>query len=298
MTDAPAARPRRNSAGLRRDLELLEVLAEEDAPDGLGVVRLADLVGRDKGQVSRTLATLAEAGLVARDPVTLGYTLGWQLYALAARTMEARLVREAGPSLRRVVRATHETTHLCVLRGGNVLTLSSELSEYRFRGLGWQGVSTAAWRTSAGRVLVSGWSDDELADWYAQHGTDEPVLPSSPTHGSESIVQPPPPPPGRLLVTDVKSLLTEIGRIRERGYATVDEEFEAGVVGVSAPVHDGRGEIIAAINISAPKGRLGGHLEEAGRLCARVARELSERLAASGGGPQDAASRAFSASTS
>lgn len=274
--------PRRNSAGLRRDLELLEVLAGDDAPNGLGVVRIADAVGRDKGQVSRTLATLAEAGLVTRDPDTLEYTLGYQLYALAARTAEARLVREAAPYLRRVVRATHETTHLCVLRGGNVLTLSSELSEYRFRGLGWQGVSTAAWRTSAGRVLVSAWSDDELGDWYAQHGTDDSVLPSSPTHGGESIVQPPPPPPGQLLVTDAESLLGEIRRIRERGYATVDEEFEAGVVGVSAPVHGESGEITAAINISAPKGRLGGHLEEAGRLCARVARELSDRLAAGG----------------
>jgi DNA-binding IclR family transcriptional regulator len=70
-----------------------------------------------------------------------------------------------------------------------------------------------------------------------------------------------------------------VRRIRERGYATVDEEFEAGVVGVSAPVHSEDGQIIAAINISAPKGRLGGHLDEAGVLTARVARELSLRLA-------------------
>jgi DNA-binding IclR family transcriptional regulator len=277
---ARSATPRRNSAGLRRDLELLDVLAREEArttAGGLGVVRIAELVGRDKGQVSRTLATLAEAGLVARDPHTLGYALGYQLYALAARTFEARLVREASPYLRRIVSATHETTHLCVLRGGNVLTLSSELSEYHFRGLGWQGVSTAAWRTSSGRVLVSGWSDDELVDWYHQHGHDESVLPSSPLAEREAVA--PTPPPGRLLITDEESLLSEIGRIRERGYATVDEEFETGVVGVSAPVHDTHGQIVAAINISAPKGRLGEHLDEAGRLTARVAREFSARLA-------------------
>lgn len=72
----------------------------------------------------------------------------------------------------------------------------------------------------------------------------------------------------------------EIRRIRERGYATVDEEFEAGVVGVSAPVYDFRRQIIAAINISAPKARLGDHLDEAGRLAARAATELSVRLGA------------------
>lgn len=277
-----SAKPRRNSAGLRRDLELLDVLARDEArttPGGLGVVRIAQLVGRDKGLVSRTLATLAEAGLVSRDPQSLGYSLGYQLYALAARTLEARLVREAAPYLRKIVSATHETTHLCVLRGGNVLTLSSELSEFHFRGLGWQGVSTAAWRTSSGRVLVSGWGDTELREWYHQHGHDEPVI--QPIHLPEKDVlsSQPVPPPGRLLVTDEESLLVEIGRIRERGYATVDEEFEAGVVGGSAPVHDNYGQIVAAINISAPKGRLGGHLDEAGRLTARVARDLSARLA-------------------
>lgn len=282
MANTTASTPRRNSAGLRRDLELLEVLARDEArtsPGGLGVVRIAELVGRDKGQVSRTLATLADAGLVSRDPQTLGYSLGFQLYALAARTFEARLVREASAYLRRLVGATHETTHLCVLRGGNVLTLSSELSEYHFRGLGWQGVSTAAWRTSSGRVLVSGWSDDELKEWYRTHGQDDPVIRTSPLAERESRALEPTPPPGRMLITDEDSLLTEIGRIRERGYATVDEEFETGVVGVSAPVHDAHGQIVAAINISAPKGRLGDHLDEAGRLTARVARDLSTRLA-------------------
>ncbi|MFD6054579.1 IclR family transcriptional regulator [Agromyces sp. NPDC060279] len=274
---------RRNSAGLRRDLELLEALGSDEAlqQGGLGVVRLAELAGRDKGQVSRTLATLADAGLVARDPVTLGYSLGYQLYALAARTAEARLVREATGYLRRIVAATHETTHLCVLRGGSVLTLASELSEHAFRGLGWEGVSTAAWRTSAGRVLVSGWSDEELAAWYELHGHDEAIVsPASSRPSGPSVVPPPPPPPGKLLVTDFDSLLAEIRRIRERGYATVDEEFEAGVVGVSAPVYDFRGQIIAAVNISAPKPRLGAHLDAAGRLAARGAAELSAQLGA------------------
>jgi DNA-binding IclR family transcriptional regulator len=284
MTETAPGRtttPRRNAAGLRRDLELLEVLARDEAratAGGLGVVRIAELVGRDKGQVSRTLATLAEAGLVTRDTSTLGYSLGYQLYSLAARTMEARLVREASPFLRRIVGATHETTHLCVLRGGNVLTLSSELSEYQFRGLGWQGVSTAAWRTSAGRVLVSGWTDAELADWYELHGRDDLVIRTSPLGETDARLAAPPA-AGRLVITDLDTLYAEMHRIRERGYATVDEEFEAGVVGVSAPVYDEQDQIIAAVNISAPKGRLGDHLDEAGRITARVALELSARLA-------------------
>ena len=280
----PKAVPRRNAAGLRRDLEILEILGspESTAAEGLGVLRVAELSGRDKGLISRTLATLAEFGLVARDEYTQNYRLGYQLYALAARTLESHLVGTAAPYLRRMVTATHETTHLCVLRGGNVLTLASELSEYAFRGLGWQGVSTAAWRTSSGRVLVSNWADDDLRRWYDTHGRDDPVtspvtpmlLRADPADAAAREND------GVPLVTDFESLKRQVALIRRQGYATVDEEFEKGVVGVSAPVFDFRGNIIAAINVSAPKTRMGGHLHEAGELAARVAAELSVQLGA------------------
>jgi DNA-binding IclR family transcriptional regulator len=274
--------PRRNSAGLRRDLELLEILGSTEAEShgGLGVLRIAELTGRDKGQISRTLATLAEAGLIARDKQTLNYRLGYQLYALAARTLESRIVREAAPYLRKIVTATHETAHLCVLRGDNVLTLTSELSEYAFRGVGWEGVSVAAWRTSSGRVLISDWGHDDLRRWYERHGRDHPVTsPVSPLLQQATATEVR---EGTPTITDFPDLLRHVHLIRTRGYATVDEEFEMGVVGASAPVYDFRGRITAAINVSAPKTRLGPHLDEVGALVARVAGELSAQLGANG----------------
>jgi DNA-binding IclR family transcriptional regulator len=265
---------------LRRDLELLELLgsAEAEANSGLGVVRIAELTGRDKGQVSRTLATLAESGLVARDKQNLNYRLGYQLYALAARTLESRIVREAAPFLRKIVTATHETAHLCVLRGDNVLTLTSELSEYAFRGVGWEGVSVAAWRTSSGRVLISDWGPEDLRRWYERHGRDHlvtsPVSPLLQQSRVQETLE------GTPTITDFAGLLRQVHLIRTRGYATVDEEFEMGVVGVSAPVYDFRGRITAAINVSAPKTRLGSHLDEVGELVATIAAELSAQLGA------------------
>ncbi len=73
-------------------------------------------------------------------------------------------------------------------------------------------------------------------------------------------------------------LLAEAAAIRSRGFAAVDEEFEVGLVGVSAPVRDFRGLIVAAVNVSAPKARLGPHLDEAGRRTLAIARELSAAL--------------------
>ncbi|MCO4275896.1 IclR family transcriptional regulator [Pseudarthrobacter sp. HLT3-5] len=281
------ARPaRRNSSGLRRDLQLLEILGSPEAvaASGLGVSKVAEIAGRDKAQVSRTLATLAEAGLVSRDPESLLYTLGYGLYALAARTAEARMVSVSAPYLKRVSAATHETTHLCVLRGGTVLTLKSEMSNHTYRALGWEGVSVDAWGTSAGRVLVSDWDVLALKDWYdthaakvaAQGDSGQPDL--SPLALESGQGQPGSQRQSKIQTFD--DLRSEVGLIRQRGYAVVDEEFELGVVGVSAPVYDFKQRIVAAFNVSAPKQRFGRHLEQAGALAAKVAMEFSATLGA------------------
>ncbi|MBI5160937.1 MAG: IclR family transcriptional regulator [Micrococcales bacterium] len=273
--------PRRNSSGLARDIEILEVLGGPEATqnEGLGVIQVAQLTGRDKAVVSRSLATLADAGLLVRDEVTLGYRLGARLYALAARTSESRLVSASRSHLRRLALSTRETTHLCVLRGGNVLTVMSELSPHEFRTTGWEGVTTAAWRTPSGRVLLSDWDRASLSRWYDEHGRDVAIVgPTDPVMARTGFAVLRTPPEDKAVVTDFESLLDELARIRSRGYATLDEELELGVVGASAPVRDLTGRIIAAINVSAPKARIGERLDGLGRYVAVAAEELSRQL--------------------
>ena len=275
---------RRNAAGLSRDLDVLEVLGTPEAlrSHGLGVNRVAELTARDKGQISRTLATLADAGFVDRDRASGKYRLGFQLYSLASRTAEARFVEEAGRYLRKVVNLTHETTHLCVLRGGNVLTLKSELSNHAFRGVGWEGVSVAALSTSSGRALLSDWNDAEIEEWYQEHAQDTRII--RPTIGAS--VQDPSAlgdaEENRRLgkIKDVEDLKKELNNIRKAGYAKVDEEFEWGLVGASAPIRDHSDRIIGVINVSAPKTRIGSHLDQVGEIIAKVGLEFSLHLGA------------------
>ncbi|MGV3712033.1 IclR family transcriptional regulator [Pseudolysinimonas sp.] len=287
-TAATESTGRRNSSGLTRDIEILDLLGgpEAEQAGGLGVMRLAQLTGRDKAVISRTLGTLANAGLVDRDPVSLNYRLGGRLYALAARTTEATMVARSRALLRRVAQTARETTHLCVLRGGNVLTLLSELSPHEVRTTAWAGVTTAAWRTPSGRVLISDWDRASLRHWYDLHGHDQALVGPLTTEMTTGFTLLDAPLEGKEVVTDFESLLAELQRIREQGYATLDEEFEAGVVGASAPVYDLSGRIVAALNVSAPKSRIGGQLDKLGVYVARAAAELSAHL---GGAPRPSA---------
>ncbi|WP_206477232.1 IclR family transcriptional regulator [Microbacterium sp. KRD172] len=274
---------RRNTSGLGRDIEILELLGSDEAVagGGLGVMRIAQLTGRDKAVISRTMATLSDAELVERDPSTMNFRLGSRLFAIAARTTEATLVSRARAHLRNIAQSTRETTHLCVLRGGNVLTVLSELSPHEFRTTGWEGVTTAAWRTPSGRVLISDWDRKSLTRWYEEHGRDEPLVgPLNPAMAAAGFAVLETPPENKAIVRDLDSLFAELQRIRERGYATLDEELELDVVGASAPITDFTGRIIAAINVSAPKSRIGGQLDRLGAYVAQAASELSASLGA------------------
>lgn len=61
-----------------------------------------------------------------------------------------------------------------------------------------------------------------------------------------------------------------------------DEESEPGLVAVAAPIRDFTGRVVAAINVSAPKFRLGTRLHPAGELVRAAAERLSETLGAPG----------------
>jgi len=76
---------------------------EAIAAGGLGVLRIAELVGEDKSQISRTLNALRQYGLVDRDLDTRAYRLGWALFAFAARSGDARVLAVGERTLKELV---------------------------------------------------------------------------------------------------------------------------------------------------------------------------------------------------
>src|SRR5579872_5235272 len=119
---AKAAGERETS--IRRGIEVLLSLAGEEtlAAGGLGVTRIAELLGREKSQVSRSLKALSEYGLVERNADST-YRLGWRLYALAQIAGERRLLEVAAPLMRRIAVTLGERVHLSVAQGTDSLTV-------------------------------------------------------------------------------------------------------------------------------------------------------------------------------
>lgn len=195
-------------------MEVLRELASEEClrRGGLGVVRIAVRLGREKSQVSRALRALQGEGLVQRDPRTRTYQLGWGLYTLAARGIETRLVRTAATHLHRLADEQQADVRLCVLVGGQVLTLISLPIE-------WAGGAEAPTRTPCGAVLTLDWPDAALGDLVADGG---------PAH---------------------TGLLDSRGQARVRGYVQFPET-DTEPARYAAPVRDFRGVVLAAIQLT------------------------------------------------
>ncbi len=248
-----------DATSLRRGLALLLAIEDEEALGKArpGVTKLASLIGSDKSQVSRSLKILAEHGLVDRDPETLGYRLGWRLLAMAGRSSRGGLLLAAEPLLKRLVRETGERAHLSVLSGTAVLTVLSEGSGYAVQAAGWVGRSVPLHSTSTGRALLFDHTYAEIAELVAGLPFDGATA-KAPRNASE--------------------LYERIVAARARGFALVDEEFEAGLVAVAAPVRDFGGRIVAALNVSAPRFRFSTKLPRAGKQVKAAADELSASL--------------------
>ncbi|HVG66558.1 MAG TPA: IclR family transcriptional regulator [Gaiellales bacterium] len=244
---------------MRRGVEVLLALGSEQAiaQGGLGVTRIAEQLGREKSQISRTLKILAEHGLVDRDPDTLAYRLGWRIFALANLAGERRLLDEGRPLLQRLVARLSERAHVSVLQGTDTLTIASESSAQSLQAVGWVGRMVPAYCTSVGQALLLDHSRAELGMVF-EDVRFERLGPNT--------------------ARNVAQLAARIEAARERGYALADEEMEPGLLAVAAPVRDAHGRIVAALNVSGPRFRLIDRLDVMGREVAAAGVELSKAL--------------------
>jgi IclR family pca regulon transcriptional regulator len=56
--------------------------------------------------------------------------------------------------------------------------------------------------------------------------------------------------------TSPAELMEELARVRYQGFAVIDQELELGLCSIAVPLHDERGQVVAALNIGAPAAQI------------------------------------------
>lgn len=244
-----------NLQSVRRALSALEEIS--DAGE-LGVSELGRRLGVHKATASRLVATLAERGMLERDPVTERFRLGFGLIRLAGAAMAGLdIVRVAHPMLEDLAERTRETVNLGVLAGDSVVYIDQVTGTRSIVAVSWVGRRTPLHCTSNGKVLLAHMDPAERETQLAE-----------PLTGMTART-----------VTDRATLGRQLDEIARRGYAQTVEELEEGLNAVAAPVRQADGQVTAALSVSGPAFRMRPmDLPRTARLAMDAADAISRRL--------------------
>lgn len=240
-----------------RGMDVLSALAELTTmhPRGLNVTQIAEFLGRDRSQVSRTLAHLTSLQLAERT--SHGYTTSPHPYAQSQALSEARLRSEGLTVLERLSTETGEACFLGELYGDSTVTIAESVPGTLGLLGSWVGRAYPAFCSDAGQAALWDASDAEIRDVLAR--TDF-------TAGGPRAAQ------------DADEFIARLERSRKRGYSIVDEEAERGLISVAAPVFDFRGEVVAALQIVGTVTNLRDRIADLGITCRLSAQRLSRHL--------------------
>jgi len=241
-----------------KTMMILETLAQNDE---VGVTELAKKVLGNKSTVYRFLNTLMDLGYVKQNPETEQYSLTLKMYETGSIALERLDIRKAAQfTMEELAKSTKETIHLAVLDEQNLVYLHKINSTQSLKVTMMSKVGTTGplYCTGVGKVLLAYQPEKIIKDLISgkkfERFTDSTI-------------------------TDEKSLLDELDKIRKEGYAIDDEEHEVGVVCVAVPIFGKEKNILASLSISAPQVRMhSDRIEEIALLAKKAALKVSEAI--------------------
>ena len=211
-----------------------------------------------RSTVFRLAQTLAHLGLLEHNEGGHAFRLGVRVLRFGFEYIASLdLADIARPYLEALRDDTGMSAHLVIRDGDEVVVILKAARRAAISGSLGLGTRLPAHGTVLGRIILADMTPDELrAAFGGQGGRLKAYSKQTPR-----------------TIADLEKVLAED---RARGYAISESFFEPGISAVSAPIRDGSGRVVAAINVTVASG---GVIDEA--LIARVrgaADEISDAL--------------------
>jgi IclR family pca regulon transcriptional regulator len=232
VTDAPG-RTNETVQSLVRGLAVIRAFDADHPELTLSeVARRADITRAAAGRFLRTLEQLGyvRASTAAATGVGARFSLTPRVLELGFSYLSALSIPEVvQPHLERLSREVDESVSAAVLDGDDIVYIARVPTRRIMSVRITIGTRFPAFATSMGRVLLAGMTDAAAGAVLAAS-----ALPSLTER----------------TVTDPAALRDELDRVRTQGWALVDGELGPGRRSVAVPLHDRRGDVVAAVNVS------------------------------------------------
>lgn len=219
--------PRDLVGGLEKGLAVIAAF-DLDKPR-LSITEVANRAGLSRAAARRYLLTLTQIGYAHHDGRC--FSLTPRVLRLGQSYMHsARLPRLIQPRLDQLVARTGDATSAGVLDGDDVLSIAACGGGLPPSNRLQPATRVPAYCSANGRVLMAFRPESEWEPWIAR----QRLLPRT-----------------GFTVTDPVRLRQVLERTREQGYALVDQELDIDLRTLAVPLHNNRGQLVAAVNLGA-----------------------------------------------
>jgi IclR family pca regulon transcriptional regulator len=200
----------------------------------LGLSEVSRATGLTRATARRLLLTLVRLGYVRQDGNR--FSLRPRILELGYSYLSALSLPElAQPHMEALVAEVNESSSIAVLDDTDIVYVvrvpTSRIMSITIA----VGTRLPAYATSMGRVLLAALDREALDDRLMR----VEIRSLTPT-----------------TVPDEGGLRAELERVRERGWAAVDQELEQGVRSAAVPIRDASGTVTAAMNVSVHASRM------------------------------------------
>lgn len=251
--DESAPNQVKTTAKAFRILETLKQL------DGARVSEVADHLNLANSTAHRHLKSLEENEYVVQEGDI--YYVGLRFLELADYAGRRKEIYQlAKPKVEQLAQKTGERAEFIVEEHGHAVFIQREIGENAVQADSHVGKRLPMHATSAGKVILA-----YLPERRVENIIEEKGLPALTPH----------------TITEKEELYAELEQIREREVGFADEEYIRGLSTVSVPVKGPNEEILGALGISGPSGRMSGDnfREEIQKLLIGAANELEINIA-------------------
>jgi IclR family acetate operon transcriptional repressor len=217
------------AVAVERAADTLFLLAEHGE---MSVSELARYVGCGRSAIHRIVTALKSKGLVDQDETNERYLISPRVLSIALSPHVMPDLRAfALPGMVELRDKTGETVTLNVRTGAERVCIEQVGSRQEVRWIGGVGRVNPIHTGASGRVLLAYLPPAELEGLL--RGTKlKRFTPNT--------------------LVDRSAIDRELAKVRRVGYAIGNQDRTAGVIGVSAPVFDRTGSVLAALTIAAP----------------------------------------------
>ncbi|MCG8272806.1 helix-turn-helix domain-containing protein [Aquamicrobium sp. NLF2-7] len=240
--------------GLAKGLAVIETFTAERPRQSIAEVAVAS--GLDRATARRCLLTLAHQGYADYDGKF--FTLTPRVLRLGTACLATMpLPQLVQPLLDALSEQLGESSSVSILDGADIVYVARAAQKKVMSIALMPGSRLPAYCTAMGRVLLAALPGDQ-----ARALLSATPLPARTSH----------------TLTNPEAIMSELGRVKNQGYALIDQEVEMGLRSIAAPLFNARGVAVAAVNVGVPATQVG--VEELVPLYFEALRGLQSNLRA------------------